>query len=61
MLNYFSGSVAQVVEQGTHKPLVAGSTPAAATYCFPGEFLSTDCEYLVNHVTIWNSIAAEGE
>jgi hypothetical protein len=25
------GSVAQVVEQGTHKPLVSGSTPLVAT------------------------------
>jgi transcriptional regulator with XRE-family HTH domain len=32
--NPISGSVAQVVEQGTHKPLVAGSTPAAAIFHF---------------------------
>ena len=29
--NLFSGSVAQVVEQRTHKPLVSGSNPLAAT------------------------------
>ena len=33
--NLFSGSVAQVVEQRTHKPLVSGSNPLAATLCFP--------------------------
>ncbi len=29
------GSVAQLVEQGIHKPLVAGSSPAAATNSAP--------------------------
>ncbi len=29
---FLRGSVAQLAEQGTHKPLVAGSNPAATTY-----------------------------
>ena len=31
------GNIGSIVETGPHKPLVAGSNPAAATYCFLSE------------------------
>jgi amino acid transporter len=49
-----------VLPRGLQKPLVAGSSPAAATYYFPGEFPTTDFEYAVHCVTIRNNIVTEG-
>jgi len=46
------GNISFMTETSPHKPLVAGSNPAAATNCFPGEFPSTDCEYAVHCVII---------
>ncbi len=44
MLTFKSGQRSSAEEQGTHKPLVAGSNPAAATDegNFAGEFLKVD-------------------
>ena len=49
-----------VLPRGLQKPLVAGSSPAAATYYFLGEFPTTDFEYAVHCVTIRNNIVTEG-
>ena len=55
------GNISFMTETSPHKPLVAGSNPAAATYCFFSEFPSTDCEYSVNRVIICNNIITEGK